>query len=57
MIVLTKPQEATANREEILAAKIATTKALLAADRIRASAVLLALRYQLGLSTSTMEIK
>lgn len=42
------------NREEEMRAKIATTKVLLAADRIRAASVLLALRYTLSRSVSSV---
>lgn len=42
------------NREEEMRAKIATTKLLLQADRIRAASVLLALRYTLSRSVSSV---
>ena len=45
------------NREAELELKRAATSKLLAADRLRAEAVLLNLRYQLDRSVSTIEIK
>jgi hypothetical protein len=42
---------------ELLAAKIATTKQLLAADRKRAADVLLQLHYQFSQQTVKMDIK